>query len=176
MKKMLLFGIVLTAVLAAVSVAGYAYAQTPDTEAPADASTACPMGGSGLGQFGSMMRGFGMRAQGFGARGEGSVLMGALHDYKQAAFADALGLTAEQLADRIETGETVWSIAEAQGMTLAEFRQLHLDAHAEALAAAVADGAITQEQADQMQQHMQSRGGWGMGMHGGMGGGRGGRR
>ena len=121
--------------------------------------------------------------RGSGMMGDGS---GYLHDYMITAWADALDMSVEDLQAAIDSGQTVWQILEAQGMSLEDFQTLHLEVRAAALEAAVADGVITQEQADWMLERMgsgmgaggctgtgQSFGGRGMrgGMHGGMHGG-----
>jgi hypothetical protein len=172
MKKMLLVSAVLLMVLA-IGTVGYAYAQAPEDPGTAAEAQTCPMHGRGPGQFGGMMgnmRGRSMMGQGYAAAG-------ALHEYIQTALAGKLGLTAEELSERISAGESAWLIAEGQGMTLQGYREMMTEAHAEALAAAVADEVITQEQADLMQEHMQSRGerGFGPGSGKGKGGFRGGR-
>jgi hypothetical protein len=181
MKKFTLLSFVLVAALLLVGTVGYAYAQTSDPNTAAETAT-CPMGGPGAGSFGGMMRGRGMMGEGFGrgmmGEGFGRGMMGsgplagqqgAMHEYFQAALAGKLGLTAEQLAERIEAGESAWLIAEAQGLTLAEYRQMLTEAHIEGLAQAVEDGVLTQAQADQMQSHMQSRFERGFGPGSGMG-------
>jgi hypothetical protein len=75
-----------------------------------------------------------------------------MHEYMQQAMADQLGLTVEQLEERHANGETFWQIAEEQGLTVEEARQLKLDARSAALDQMVADGILTQEQADLMKE------------------------
>jgi hypothetical protein len=87
--------------------------------------------------------------------GEGE---GPMHDYMIAAFADALGLSADDLEARLDAGETLAAIAEAQELTPEQLEMLWLDARQQALEAAVADGVLTPAQADWMLQHMGSRG------------------
>ena len=101
------------------------------------------------GQYGGygMMGGFGM----MGAAGYGP-----MHDDMVDALAEALNLTPEEIQSRIEAGETPWQIAQAQGLSDEEIQQLMLDAHDKALDAAVEAGTLTQEQADWMDQHMES--------------------
>lgn len=101
----------------------------------------------------------------FGDRGprDGS---GTLHNYMSEAMADALGMTVEELEASHEAGEYMYDIAEAQGLSVDDLFALMQDARTAALAAALEDGVMTQDQFE----FMQSRGGMG---HGGYGGGRG---
>jgi len=93
---------------------------------------------------------------------------GILHDYMVEAFADALGLTTEELEARLATGETLAVVAADLGVPADEFPALWLEARQSALEAAVADGVITAEQADWMLSRMQtgSRGAGAMGTAG----------
>ena len=109
---------------------------------------------------GGMMGGVDRRAVGRGgmmARGG----TGLLHDAVVAAFAEKVGLTVEDVTTKLDAGETLASIAIAQGTAEADVPQLLTDVHTTALAAAVADGTITQAQADAMQQRWEARGGFG---------------
>lgn len=89
-----------------------------------------------------------------GPKGPGT-MGGVLHPYMVEAFADALGLEADELQARLEDGETLRAIAEAQGFEAEEFAALWQQARSAALEAAVADGVITQEQADRMLTRME---------------------
>lgn len=131
MKKTILITAVLLAVLAILGIAGYAFAQTPN-----------PFPG-----MGGMMNGGGM----MGAYGS----YGPVHTYMLDALAERLGLTSEQIQTRIENGETMWDIAREQGLSDDEVASLMQDAHNQAIEAAVAAGAITSEQAEWMNSHMQ---------------------
>ncbi len=114
----------------------------------------------------------GMMGQGYGGMmgGAGMVWM---HDEMEKALAAKLGMTEDEIEQRLASGETMLQIAESKGLTSEEFYQWMADARAEALKAAVAAGTITQAQADWMQQHMtQQQGqGFGPGSCGGMMGG-----
>ncbi|MBS1250689.1 MAG: hypothetical protein MAG431_02284 [Chloroflexi bacterium] len=134
MKNLLL---ILTGVgIAVVALAGvgFAFAQgdTPP-EFP-------PINPEGFGEWG--------RGRGLGMRG--NIEDSPLHDVMSAAIADAFGLTVEELDAMHENGETLWTWAEAQGLTVEEFQVKMLEARQNALQQAVDDGTITQEQADQM--------------------------
>ena len=84
--------------------------------------------------------------------------LGLFHDAMIESFADALGLTASQLETRLESGETMWQVAEAEGISWEEFSVIMQDARSTALDQAVADGTITQEKADFMNSRGQARG------------------
>lgn len=83
------------------------------------------------------MHGYGM---------QGGAFAGAM----PAVLADALGLTVEEFHAARADGQTVAEIAAAQGVELADVVAAALAPRADALAQAVADGRITQEQADAM--------------------------
>lgn len=122
--------------------AGTAYAQSQTPPAPG-----YPYGMMG-GQYGGhgMMGGYGMMGAGYGP----------MHSTMVDAFSEALNLTPDEVQSRIEAGETPWQIAESQGLSNEQIQQLMLDAHDKALEKAVEAGVLTQEQADWMDQHMES--------------------
>ncbi len=117
--------------------------------------------------------------RGFGGRGVmsgGYGLMAPYQDVMHTAIAEALGLTVEEFNAALAEGKTLWQIAEEQGVSLEEVTAAKLEARADVLAQMVADGVITQEQADWMLSRMQAggayQGGFGPGMMGGRGAGR----
>jgi len=83
---------------------------------------------------------------------------GLLHDYMSEAMAQALGLTADELEAAHDAGKTFYDIAIENGIE-EELRTLMQDARTSALEAAVSDGAITQEEVDQMKTRGGGRGG-----------------
>lgn len=99
--------------------------------------------------------------------------MSAYRDQMHTAIAAALGLTLDEYNAKLAEGLTPFEIAEAQGVDAETFQAAWLDAHEAALAQAVADGVMTQEQADWMLAHMQRHleNGFGPGMMGGWGNG-----
>ncbi len=136
MKKTLVILAVLGIALLTLGTAGYVYAQSqtpPAGFAP-----------------GSGMSPQGMRPARGGFRGQGD---SPLHDYMVAALADAFGLTPEELETMHDNGTTLWDYAAEQGMTVADFQAAMESARTTALEQAVADGVITQEQADWMSSH-----------------------
>jgi hypothetical protein len=99
--------------------------------------------------------------------------MAEYRDEMHAALAEALGLSVEDFEAKLASGETVWQIAEAQGVSAETLQAAMQAARADILKQAVADGVLTQEQADAMLSHMSARGGWGMMGRGMMGRGNG---
>jgi hypothetical protein len=105
-------------------------------------------------------------------------------------LSEALGMTFEELQAALADGQTIAELADAQGVKMDDLVDALVAPRVERLEQAVADGYLTQEQADdmveQMTEHMTSRlengglgyggyqgGGCGM-MGGGFRGGRGG--
>jgi len=100
-----------------------------------------------------------MNGRGWGVdRGEGF-----MHDDMIAAFATAVNLTTEEVQTRLDNGETLKEIAIAQGITAEQLPDLVTNVRKAALDAAVADGTITQAQADVMLEHMDQYMGQGFG-------------
>ena len=110
-----------------------------------------------------------------GGRRNGQTGYGPVHEYMVAAVSEALGMTAEDLRAELESGKTMWGVAEEQGLTSEQFGELMVDARTSALNQAVEDGVITREQADWMIARMSqmNANGYGPGscpMHDGKGG------
>lgn len=129
--------ILLVAVVAlAIGTTGVAYAQTPN-QTPGTGFTAM----AGRGPQGS-----------YGA-GNGITGDGILHDYLIAAYAEALNIPVADLETRLDDGETMSQIALSTGMTLDEFRTLMVDVRTQAIDQALADGVLSQAQADWLKLH-----------------------
>ncbi len=100
-------------------------------------------------------------------KGGGNGWMAQYRDEMHAAIAKALGLSVEEFEAALASGQTVWQIAEAQGVSVEALQSAMQTAHADILAQAVADGTLTQEQADamlaRMNAHIAQGGRWGMG-------------
>ena len=79
---------------------------------------------------------------------------GPMHDAMINAAAELLGLSPEKLESRHDAGETLWEIAEAEGLSEEGIQELMFAAHDQALQAGIADGLLTQEQAEWMDEHM----------------------
>jgi hypothetical protein len=67
---------------------------------------------------------------------------------RETLLAEALGMTVEDLQAAYAEGETLSTLLEAQGLDALTVREALVEAYEAALAQAVADGVITQEQAD----------------------------
>lgn len=165
MLKRLGIAIVVLAVVA--SLAGVVLAQD---DAP-PVGDLCPFDGEcqGHGMGGNGMMDHGMMGNGYA----GSM---------PALLAEALGMTTEELFAAQTAGQTVAEMAAAQGVELADVVAAVIAPRAERLAQFVADGRLTQEQADTMlatmTEHLTARfqesgvgygGGCGMGGGGGFG-------
>ena len=74
--------------------------------------------GYGHGMMGGDGRGYGMGYGVMGWNGE----HGPMHEVMVAAMAEALDLTSEEIEDRHNSGETVWEIAEAEGLSAEEIQ------------------------------------------------------
>ena len=160
MKKLVLIGVVVVVAIFAFGAAGYAYAQEPQPTQPV------PFGQG----YGPGMMGRGGMMGRWNQNGDGQY--GPMHEYMVGAMAEALGMTEEELDAELAAGKTMWQVAEVKGLSQAEFQKLMVDARTAAFTKMVADGVLTQEQADWMQSRMQgmwSQGGvqGGCPMHGG---------
>jgi hypothetical protein len=149
MKKTLLVAVFVGLAIFAFATAGVVYAQTDTPTVPDEGTPRFQMFGRGS---------FGMRLHAMADRGSGL-----LHDYMHPALAEAFGLTPAELQARIDAGDTLWAIAEEQGLTQDEFWSLKIAAHSQAVKNALADGVITQEQADFMLERIERMGQGGMG-------------
>jgi len=118
--KKSILAIVLVVAALAIFATGVAFAQTPQPFTP----------------------GYGM-----GLRGTGS---GPLHEYMEAALAKALGITTADFEARRDSGKTAYQIALDLGISADKIPALLSGARAQAIDAALAANAITQQQADWM--------------------------
>jgi hypothetical protein len=170
MKKFLLIGLIVSLALILVGGAGVVFARAGTVNQTS--SVRIRTNGNGdkiVEQFngspegknlpycfgpGGMMRGYGPgRMMG----GPGTTIergYGFMHDDMISAFASAVGLTVDEVNTRLTNGETLTQIANAQGFTGDKLTQLVAQVHKSTLDKAVADGIITQAQADRMLQMM----------------------
>ena len=146
MKKTVLLLTVGLVVIAALSAAGLVYAQDATPTTPTT-----PWGGRGAGMMGGANGGPGMMGNRGAARGTG---IGPMHTYMVEAYAETLGLSVEDVQAEFEAGKTMWQIAADQGLSDEEVQNVMVAARATALSAMVADGVLTQEQADFMLERM----------------------
>jgi uncharacterized membrane protein len=156
MKKLLIIASIALVAVLTLSVAGFAYAQGQTPQAPT--MPANPNAGQGQGGWanGGARQGMGGRFGGMGAlAGQSAGGYGLMHDEMIAAFAQALNISPEALQARLDAGDTMWAIAQEKGLSADQFTQLMQQARNASLQKAVADGTLTQAQADWMQQRMQ---------------------
>jgi len=98
---------------------------------------------------------FGMGRQGGrGMMGGGLYIQngteGPMHDAMIEVFSDQLGLSVDEINTALAEGKTLGEIALEQGLTVEEFQAIMLEARDTTLENAVAEGLITEEQADWM--------------------------
>ncbi|MGW8251590.1 MAG: hypothetical protein ACWGO1_13170, partial [Anaerolineales bacterium] len=150
MKKITILTAVLLVLVAAIAISGMAFAQTQppdDAYQPYGGRQTWGPGGGMMGSRGSMMGGR-WNQSGWGQTSPDGY--GPMHDSMISALAGAFNLTPEELEARHDAGETMWDIAQDLGLTQEQFQETMIQARTEALDQAVADGAISQEQADWM--------------------------
>src|SRR5512141_625665 len=75
---------------------------------------------------------------------------GWMHDYVEQALAAKLGLTEKQVEDQLAAGKPMYQIALDNGIKQEDLATFMNEVHKDALAKAVKDGKITQQQADWM--------------------------
>ncbi len=116
------------------------------------------MGGNGYGRMGGYGYGF----------------MTEYRDLMHQPVAEALGLSLDDFNTAIASGQTPWQLAQDKGVDAAALQAAMQAGHAAALKQAVADGKLTQEQADYMLAHQAQMQAWhAAGNYGPMLGGRG---
>ena len=133
-------------------------------------TTLAPARSAGVNGQGSMMSGMGMMS---GQRGMGMMnamdmntmhqwmsTSGGMHNVVWGGLADALGLSQDDLSAQLAGGQSLTQIAEAQGLTQAELAAALETSVKAGLDQVVADGVLTQAQADQMLNHMAGRYDW----------------
>ena len=154
MKKVLLIGSLVIVGVLIFGAVGVASAQTLLPRL---------MGSSRMANFesrSSMMNsqgaGTGMTSGGRGGM-MGQAGSGLLHDYMIAGFAEAFNLDVVDLQARIDGGETMYDVALELGYTQESFSELMVTVRTDAINQALADGVITQEQADWMLSRLAQR-------------------
>ena len=155
MKKVLVISAVVLVVVAAVAAVGLAYAQTqtpPYRMGPGmmrGRLAATPGSGANNSYGPGMMGGRG------GWSMMGSAGYGPMRQFMVDALAKELGMTSADVQTALQSGKTPYQLAQEKGLTPAQISDLMQKMHDEALKQAVAAGALTQEQADWMDQHME---------------------
>jgi len=79
---------------------------------------------------------------------------GVIHDLMQAAIAEALGMTVEELESQLEIEGSPMGVALAQGMSWDEARTLLEGAHRAAIQDAAEQGLIDEDLAEQLLEHV----------------------
>jgi hypothetical protein len=79
---------------------------------------------------------------------------GSMHTLLWDATANALGLTSDELSAELDSGKTLAELAEERGLDRAAFIAALENAHQAGLSQSVADGILTQEQANDMLMQM----------------------
>ena len=147
MKKSVWILVAVVIVALTVGITGYAYAQGGEPPQFSEGFGPGMMGGfHGRGGMMGGNSGYGM----MGFDGE----YGPMHEGMVAAFAEATGLTVDEIEARHDAGETMWDIATDAGLSEDEVFELMLSAREASLADAVANGWITEEQAEWMTERM----------------------
>lgn len=139
MKKLFLVGVGFILAVAIFGIAGLVYAQTqepPETQTTDGTASADTYGGWGRGSHGFGPMGFGLDED----------EAGLLHDYLWPAIAEAFDLTDEQIKAFEIARDTVQNVRE--DLTQEEIRAAMQQAMSTAIENALADGAITEEQAE----------------------------
>jgi hypothetical protein len=160
MKKLILIlvGVVLT--VGVLGAAGYVYAQVEEPSETSEAGEApeFPFGRGGMPRGRSRMPGgFGMDKLGPGNFfGMGAAPDDPLHEYLFPAMAEAFGLTEAQIEAFQVARETVQGIKD--DLSAEEIHETMQQALTNAIDAALEEGAITQEEADQMIERMEQMG------------------
>lgn len=174
MKKFTIYTAITVVLLAALAMAGMAFAQTQTTPVPDQPHTSrqpWTPGAGTMGPRGGMMGGRWNRGNDQFFTGS----YGPMHDTMISALAKAFNLNPEELEARHAAGETMWDIAQDMGLAQEQFQAAMIQARTEAINQAVAVGVISQEQADWMLERMNGMwsGGYGPGSGScpGMGGG-----
>lgn len=101
---------------------------------------------------------------------DGAPRMGILSDYENildSALAEVLNMSEGDIQAARDSGTTWVELASQQGVSLDAVQSAIADAHQAMIDQALADGAITQAQADAMSAHLEA--GPGFGFQGGMG-------
>ena len=68
------------------------------------------------------------------------------YDYVESVLKDKLGMTDEEITTGLNSGKTMYALAEEKGMTENQFKEALLEERNKAVDKAVADGTITNEE------------------------------
>lgn len=68
------------------------------------------------------------------------------YDYVESVLKDKLGMTDDEITDWLDSGKTMYDLAQEKGMTVDQFKSALLEERTKAVDKAVADGTITNEE------------------------------
>ena len=153
MKRYIFIGSALLIVLVlAFGAAGYVYAQ--NLFGPSVGYQNGNGDGYGCGGYGrGMMGGYAGHRGGYGMMGTDETC-GSGHDYMVSALADTLDISAEEIESRLNAGESMPEIAFSEGLSYEEYQALLQSAHDAYLDEAVANGQLSSDQAEWMDERM----------------------
>lgn len=140
MKKWMLFGGVLgVAILGAILFAIPAFSQSPVTPPGTNQAIGCPGAGGAVGGYGMMGGGY----------------MGLTNPVTLGRVADILGVTTDQLTARLQQGETIAQVAQAQNVSAEAVVAAVVAPQTEMMQIAVKYGYMTQTQVQTMLDQME---------------------
>ena len=121
-------------------------------------------------QAAALQAGYGPGNRGGGMMGDrGGMGAGQMHEYVEQALADKLGIAKTEVETALDGGKTMAQFVTEKGIKAADVTALLTEVHKTAFAKAVADGVLTQAQADLMLQNMSANGFTGIPMQNGSG-------
>ena len=78
------------------------------------------------------------------------------YDYVESVLKDKLGMTDEEITAGLNSGKTMYDLAEEKGMTEDQFKTALLEERNKAVDKAVADGTITSEEGDSLKETLKN--------------------
>jgi len=78
------------------------------------------------------------------------------HDYVELVLKDKLGMTDAQITDGLNSGKTMYDLAEEKGMTADQFKAALLEEKTTAVDKAVTEGSITTEEGNSLKKTLKS--------------------
>ena len=78
------------------------------------------------------------------------------YDYVESVLKDKLGMTDEEITAGLNSGKTMYDLAEEKGMTEDQFKAALLEERNKAVDKAVADGTITNEEGDSLKETLKN--------------------
>lgn len=78
------------------------------------------------------------------------------YDYKKSVLKDKLGMTDDEITDGLNSGKTIYNLAQEKGMTADQFKTALLEEKNKAVDKAVADGNITSDDGDSLKETLKN--------------------